>query len=140
MATSDVLRHQIINSLVAQHTEKVADAAIDLWGQMATQIISIIGEGGFNSLYGRSVFLTRSKFPWLAAGPLPPQADQRFAGLKMSLEGRTPAQAREANSLLLITFTDVLASLIGEQLTTSILRSAWGDDASELAGREFKNE
>lgn len=140
MATSDVLRYQIINSLVAQHTEKVADAAIDLWAQMATQIISIIGEGGFNSLYGRSVFLTRSTFPWLAAGLLPPQADQRFAGLKMSLEGRTPAQASEANSLLLITFTDILASLIGEQLTTSILRSAWGDDASELAGGEFKNE
>lgn len=140
METSDVLRHQIINSLVAQHTEKVADAAIDLWEQMATQIISIVGEGGFNSLYVRSVFLTRSTFPWLATGPLPPQADQRFAGLKMSIEGRTPAQASEANSLLLITFTDILVSLIGEQLTTSILRSAWGDDASHRAGKEFKNE
>lgn len=52
----------------------------------------------------------------------------------MSLEGQAPAQASEANSLLMITFTDILASLIGEQLTTSILRLAWGA-AEPLAGQ-----
>lgn len=149
METSDLLRHRIIDSLMAQHTEKVADAAIDLWEQMATQIIAIVGEVGFNSLYVRSVFHTRITFPWLAAGALPPQADHRFAGLKMSLEKQTPAQASVANRLLLINFTDVLSSLIGEQLTTHILRSAWGIDASDNAGnekllsghpKEFKNE
>jgi hypothetical protein len=140
MNTSELLRHQIIKSLMAQHTEKVADASITLWEQIATQIISIIGESGFNSLYARSVFLTRSTFPWLATGPLPPQADQRFAGLKMSLEGKTPAQVSEANSLLLTTFTDILVSLIGEPLTTNILRSAWSNSASDSDDKEFKNE
>lgn len=140
MDTSDLLRHQIIKSLTAQRTDNVADAAVRLWEQMATQIISIVGEGGFNSLYARSVFLTRTTFPWLAAGALPPQAEQRFAGLKTSLEGQTPTQASAASSLLLLTFTDILAALIGEQLTTRILRSAWGDDASDNAGKEFENE
>ncbi|MFC3111454.1 hypothetical protein ACFOFO_26525 [Undibacterium arcticum] len=140
MATSDVLRHQIINSLLAQHTEKVADAAINLWEQMATQIISIVGEGGFNSLYARSVFLTQSTFPWLADGALSPRTDHRFAALKICFEEQTPAQTSAANSLLMITFTDILTSLIGEQLTTNILRSAWGNDASDKAGKEFKNE
>ena len=140
MDTSDLLRHQLIKSLTAQHTENVADDAVDLWEQMAAQIVSIVGEGGFNSLYARSVFLTRTTFPWLAAGALSPQADERFAGLKTSLEGQTPAEASAANSLLLLTFTDILAALIGEQLTTRILRSAWGDDASDRAGKEFENE
>lgn len=140
METSDLLRHQIIKNLMAQHTEKVADASINLWELMATQIISIVGKSGFNSLYARSIFLTQSTFPWLAADPPSPQTDHWFAELKMSLEGQMPAQASEANSLLLITFTDILASLIGEQLTTSILRSAWGDDASNKAGKEFENE
>jgi hypothetical protein len=130
---------------MAPHAEKAADAAINLWEQMATEIISVVGEGGFNSLYARSVFLTRPTFPWLAAGALPPQVDHRFAGLKMSLEGQTPAQASEANRLLLTTFTDILAALIGEQLTTSILRLAWGseellpghpNDASDRVGDE----
>jgi len=49
-------------------------------------------------------------------------------------------QASAANSLLLIKFTDILASLIGEGLTTSILRSAWGNDAPNRAGKELKHE
>ena len=140
MENSDLPRQQIVKRRMLQPTEEVADAAINLWEPMATQIISIISEDGFNSLYGRSVFQTRIIFPWLAAGALPPQTDQRFAGLKLSLEGHTPEQASAANSLLLITFTDILASLIGEDLTIRILRSAWGDDASERLGKEFQNE
>lgn len=140
MDTSDLLRHQIITSVTAHHTKNVADVAVRLWEQMATQIISIVGEGGFNSLYARSVFLTRTEFPWLAVGALPPQPDERFAGLKNSLEGQTPAQASAASCLLLLSFTDILAALIGEQLTTRILRSAWGDGASDKAGKEFENE
>jgi len=140
METSDLLRHQIIKSLMAQHTEKVVDASINLWETMATQIISIIGEGGFNSLYIRSVFLTQSTFPWFSASSLNPKITHRFAELKMGLEGQTPAQASKLNSLLLITFTDILASLIGEDLTTSILRSAWGNDAWDCPGKEFNND
>ncbi len=140
MGTSDLLRHQIITSYTAQHTEKIADSAIILWEQMAAQIISIVGVEGFNSLFARSAFLTQSTFPWLSASLLSPQNDHRFEALKTSLEGQTSAQASAANSLLLLTFTDILASLIGEQLTTRILRSAWGDDASGGTDKEFKNE
>ena len=58
----------------------------------------------------------------------------------MNFEGKTAGQASEANNLLLITFTDILASLIGEKLTTTILYSAWGNDASGGTSKEFKNE
>lgn len=122
------------------HPENVVDAAIKLWEQMATEIISIVGESGFNSLYSRSIFLTQSTFPWVTASTKSPLTDQRFAELKMNFEGQTPAQAIEANRLLLITFTDILASLIGEQLTNTILRSAWGNDATGRTNKEFKNE
>jgi hypothetical protein len=125
---------------MAQHPEKVADAAINLWEQMAAQIISIVGEDGFNSLYARSVFLAQPTFPWLATSSLSQQTDQRFAELKKRLEGQTPPQALEANSLLLLTFTGILAALIGEPLTTRILWSAWGDDVSTSTSKEFKHE
>jgi len=141
MENSSLLRHQIISNLIDQRTEKVADAAVILWEQMAAQIISIIGEGGFNSLYDRSLFLTQSTFPWLSANSTASSTGQRFAELKKSFEVQSPGQAREANSLLLITFTDILAaSLIGEQLTTSILRTSWTNDALVSPGKEFKNE
>jgi hypothetical protein len=140
METRDPPRHQLIERLMAQHPEKVADAAINLWEQMATQIISIVGEDGFNSLYARSVFLAQPTFPWLTTSSLSQQNDQRFAELKKGLEGQTPSQAREANSLLLLTFTGILAALIGEPLTTRILGSAWGDDASTSTSKEFTHE
>ncbi len=140
METTGQLRHQLIEQLMAQHAEKVAYAAIGLWESLATQIVSLVGEEGLNSLYARSAFVAQSKFPWLAAHPLSPQTDQRFAELKTSLEGQMDVQARAANSLLLITFTDILAALIGEQLTAGILRSAWGNNASYSASKEFKNE
>ena len=142
METSDIQRQKIIKYLIAQPTEDVVDTAIELWEHLAAQIISIVGEDGFNSLYASSVFLTQSTFPWLPAGSLSPQThhDHRFAGLKASFEAQTPAQAGAANSQLLITFTDILASLIGEDLTNRMLRSAWGNDAPYKAGKEFKNE
>ncbi|MHB0917589.1 MAG: hypothetical protein ACYC39_12850 [Thiobacillus sp.] len=142
METRDPQRRQLIESLMARHPEKVADAAIDLWEQMAAQIISIVGEDGFNSLYARSVFLAQPTFPWLAASSLSQPNDQRFTELKKGLEGQTPSQAREANSLLLLTFTGILAALIGEPLTTRILCSAWGDDASTSTStsKEFTHE
>jgi len=140
MKTSDVLRHQKIKSLTAQHTEKVADVSIGLWEKVATQIISIVGEGGFDSLYARSIFLTRVTFPWLVDSSGSSQSPHRFANLQTSLEGQTPALIREANSLLLITFTDILASLIGEPLTARILDSAWDTDVQKAAGKELKHE
>ena len=140
MQTSELFRHRTIESLLAQHSENVPDAAVDLWEKMSTQIISIVGEGGFTSLYARSLHLTQSAFPWLADSSLSPPADQRFKKLKISFEGQTPAQATEANRRLLTTFTDILASLVGEQLTTRILRSAWGVDAQDRTSKEQENE
>ena len=137
METSDLPRHQLIKSILAKPTEKVADAAIEVWEQLASQIISIVGEDGFNSLYARSLFLTEKKFPWLVASLVAPQADDRFSGLKTSLNGQEPAQVSQANTLLLMTFTDILASLIGEQLTSHILQLAWGIDLSNSAGKEI---
>jgi hypothetical protein len=140
MDMSSLLRHQLVESLTAPHTKKGADAAMMLWEQMSTKIISIVGEGGFHSLYARSLFIARARFPWLAADELPTQTDQLFAQLKKCFESQTPVQASAGNSLLLITFTDILASLIGEALTTSILRSAWDSDASGQAGKGLENE
>jgi hypothetical protein len=141
METRELLRQQLVERLMAQPTEEeVAVTAIDLWKKISTQIISIIGEGGFDSLYMRSVCLTQSTYPWLAAVSLQSKIYLRFTDLKISLEGQTPEQVSAANSLLLITFTDILASLIGEQLTIRILRSAWGDSPSKMPGKEFQNE
>lgn len=138
METSDQLRHRIINRLPLLRTENIPDGAVFIWEQLATHIIAIVGEDGFNSLYMRSLDLTRSKFPWLDFDPHSIQTGQRFAELKMRLERQAPEHASEANLLLLSNFTGILASLIGEQLTTSILRLAWGIEVGDSPGKEKK--
>jgi hypothetical protein len=107
---------------------------------MAAQIIMIVGEGGFNSLYVRAIALTQTTFPWLTATSTPSHTSNHVAELLQCLEGQPPEQARTANNLLLTTFTDILATLIGEDLTKQILRSAWGIEALDSPGSEERNE
>jgi hypothetical protein len=54
----------------------------------------------------------------------------------MRFDEQMPAVANEANAQLLITFTDLLASLIGEQLTNRILALAWSTAISQSNGKE----
>lgn len=140
MQTRDLVRHQLIRNLTAQRTENAADRAVDLWAPVAVQLISIIGKGGFDSLYARSVFLTQSSYPWLASSTGTPRTANPFADLKTSLDGQAPKVVSEANCLLLITFTDILASLLGEHLTSRILASAWGLNAQESARKESSHD
>ena len=138
MDTSGLLRHQLIKSLTVSPAENGVTGAISVWEQMTTQIVAIVGVGGFNSLYARSIFLSLPDFPWLASNGATLPADQRFAALRSCLERQPPAVAIEAHIRLLCTFTDILAALIGEALTSSILRSAWGDNASAAAPKGSK--
>jgi len=136
METDNLHRHQIIENLLQLQTGNIPDAVALVWEKMANQIVSIMGEGGFNSLYSRSLAITQPVFTWLKFEPHFPQTGPRFAELKMCLERQTPERARAANLMLLITFTDILASLIGEKLTTSILRLAWEKDTADNPGKE----
>lgn len=138
--TNHMLREQKIKNLMARLSEKSASAPNHLWHTMASQIISVVGQGGFQSLYARSIFLTQRTYPWMAPLVADKPTDLSFAGLSACLAEHPPDQAREANTLLMLTFTDLLASLIGEQLTVRILTTAWGADADDLTDKETENE
>lgn len=140
MDNHDLLRHRLIKTLTAKNNDKTADTAIILWEQMATKIISIVGENGFKSLYVRSISLNVSKFSWLTAYNPKSETNNQFTELKLCLEKQTSNQIIEVNNQLLMTLTDILASLIGEPLTTNILCMAWGDAASDIVTKEFNNE
>ena len=137
MATHDDQRHRMIKRAVMQRPEAIVDVTIHLWQRLASELISIIGEGGFQSLYSRGVHLTRVTFPWIVPSHSSQPTDSAFAGLKICLAGRDFKEASEASAALLNTFIDILIALIGELLTTSILRSAWGDDAVDIVGKEL---
>lgn len=127
-----MLRHRTIESQMSRQGELGTDGYIGLWDLVATQIILLVGEAGFESLYVRSVFLSQVQFPWLTVDiPMGP-ADHRFANLKASFKAQSLAVTEEANRVLMLKLTDILASLIGEPLTASILESAWGSDTKQI--------
>ena len=140
METSELQRRQLIEHLLTQHAQMNAADAVSLWEPMAAQIVGIVGEGGFNSLYARSLFLSQNMFPWLAACALSAHEAPRFVLLQTCFESQTSAQIRAANAHLLITFTNTMAGLIGDQLTTRILRSAWNNTVPDSINQEFKDE
>lgn len=134
---------KIIASLLAQQPENIADTAVSHWEKLADEITSIVGEAGFTSLFERTLHLAQATFPWLKPDSTPlqlPLNSRRFAELGLRLENQAPADAWAAHKLLLTIFTDILASLIGEQLTSNILRAAWGNLASVTSGKELDNE
>jgi hypothetical protein len=76
-------------------------------------------------LFRRALHQTTTAFPWLAtavdrggsAGPLP--------SLIACLSAQRAAAATEAASALLLTFAELLATLIGESLTERLLGPVW---------------
>lgn len=121
-----LLRLQSLERLASLEHEGFVEAAIGVWECAADQIIALVGEAGFDSLYARTVFLAMPTFPWLLEPPESPPAGYRFANLRANLEGKPQKLAQDVNALLLTIFTDTLASLIGEPVTEHILKSAWG--------------
>lgn len=135
MASDELLRRYLISKCQSSSEEQTVGHAIQLWRSLAAELIPIIGEEGFATLYLRSLHLTQSRFPWLATGEMQ-QSDSLFSPLKTCLEERTSAEAGEAAEHLFITFTSILAQLIGGSLTFNMLRAAWGDKAPEPTNEE----
>lgn len=138
MATINVDRHEMIRSAVLQRPDDFLDVTAHLWEQLETKLISLIGENGFQSLYVRSVHLTRATYPWIVEGNPAQPSENRFAGLKNSLAGHEREVASAASILLLTTLVDIISLLIGDPLITRILCSAWDNDAIDTAGKELE--
>jgi hypothetical protein len=141
MVTSTEQRHQLIAEAVRQQPDAAAGAGVPAtsvlrWRQLARQLCPIIGDAGFMALYMRSLHVVRNQYGWLPRHETL-SADAAFTLLEQALQSRDAAAAGGASTALLCVFIDTLILLIGELLTTSILREAWGDDVENHAGTEL---
>jgi hypothetical protein len=107
------------------NADATAEATAAAWRLVATQLAPVIGARGLDVLFSRALHQTSVEFPWLAvavdrggsASPLP--------SLMECLTGQIASTAAEASYMLLLTFTELLATLIGESLTTRLLAPVW---------------
>lgn len=135
-----VMREQLINQALAEtagdltNPNEIATATVNALRLLHAELASLIGSQATSALYVRSMQLTRPSFQWLSQATGAP-ADALFSSLHVTLSSREPNEARQAGVGLLRTLADLLVTLIGEQLTHRLLRSAWGRPADdELSG------
>jgi hypothetical protein len=102
-----------------------SEATAATWRLVEAQLVPVIGTRGLDVLFRRALHQTTTAFPWLAAsvdrggsaGPLP--------SLMACLATQHTAAAAAAAEALLLTFTELLTTLIGESLTERLLAPAW---------------
>ena len=132
--TSDNIRQQVFRRMLAReagtgaNAPAIAVAARRVYERFAEQLTPLIGDTGVAAICARSLHLTERS----VRGPEPvrasAQGDAPFALLQESLEQQAPAAATEAAVAVLATASELLASFIGEGLTTTLLREAWPND------------
>lgn len=108
---------------------------IEPWTQLSTHLCPLIGESGFTALQRRTIRMVSERFTWLET-PDASTVDDLLACLQAQLGAAEPAEAGEANSSLLHTFTKLLSGLIGEALTIRLLQSAWNGPVEKANARE----
>lgn len=129
MEKGDVQWTQLIDDAIARSTGDLIDGL--LWRKLADQLLPIIGEGGFLSLYARSLHLSRTVFDLLPTDDGLDGIELTFTKLQICLRERDAIDASQASRMLLLKFITILASLIGTKLMTNIIACAWGDDVAD---------
>ncbi|MBC7445248.1 MAG: hypothetical protein H7273_07225 [Polaromonas sp.] len=130
-------RQQLLHAALARQPADGLKTTLRLWEQLAPELISIIGEGGFQPLYARSVRLAGKNHPWLLPCAVKPVADNRFADLAACLQTQDILDVQQASLDLFTIFLDLLVSLIGEKLTTHLLHSAWSHKITETSAKDL---
>ena len=109
----------------APDSKAIAEATLSTWHHVADRLVPVIGPRGVDALFNRSLNVTCKTFPWLAIAGNDGNGAAQLAALRLRLAGREPDIAAEASYVLLVTFTVLLANLIGESLTERLLEPVW---------------
>ncbi len=109
----------------------IAEATLSTWHQVAVRLGPVIGSRGVEALFNRSLHITSKSYPWLAVDESGENFAFQFPDLRARIALREPVDAEEASHTLLVNFTELLATLIGESLTMRLLEPVWVAPAPE---------
>lgn len=116
----------------AASTDHCAAAAEQVYNKLDAQLALLLGSAGVQALFRRSAKLAQGEL----AGVAQAVSCDDAAKLRECLQALDPAVAAEAAVVLFGTFFTLVATFIGERLTTEALRSAW--PTIETASRKIE--
>ncbi|TPG78295.1 hypothetical protein EAH78_12000 [Pseudomonas arsenicoxydans] len=103
---------------------------------MDAALTPIIGQQGVTALYRRSVHLCASTHPRLAGTCDKVPAGMDLIALKSIIVEQSDIDALFFGEVLLITFYELLTTLIGPSLTERLLRGMWEPSLSDTPSQE----
>lgn len=103
----------------------VAEATASTWRQVADLLTPVIGARGVDVIFRRALSLTSKAFPWLKFSEEHGDSAELLVSLKVQLASRDTATAAEAGCTLMVTFIELLTTLIGESLTERMVSPVW---------------
>lgn len=111
----------------------MAEAARHAHDDLTAILAPLISSAGVQALWGRAFDLAQREYPAeerrVDGDNFP--ADEPFARMSFWLERQAPSTATDAAAAMFATFAELLATLIGESLTTRYLEKAWPDGFSD---------
>ena len=115
----------------APDADAIVQSTLLTWQQIAAQLEPVIGARGVDALFSRSLHLVGKTHRWLETSGVRGNGAVSLASIRSCFEGLEPPLAIDAACALLATFTELLANLIGESLTTRLLEMVWLQPASD---------
>ncbi len=109
-----------------ESAEERAAVGRRVYEKTVSHLATILGSTGARLLFTRSVKLTAHEFPCLRAVNLGVDGDVALGEqIEVCLRVETPDAVTETMVSLYATLLAVLETLIGEELTTTVLRDPW---------------
>ena len=104
----------------------LAAASGRLLGRLSQRMTQIIGPAGVEAIFSRAIKIRKAEFPYLD-GLNALESDSIEQSLRDRLQELEPHVIRSTSVILMATFSGLLATVIGERLTWSIIRDLWPD-------------
>ena len=136
MATDEDRLRELVEQTLSASLDDGVEVSIALLRSMLHALVEIVGEQGTDLLLQRVVHRVTNKYSWFQLGSSTPRVDPGLAALRACLEMQKPMQVHAANMLFFGTLIDILISLIGDHLTTSILNSALSGASAAISSKQ----
>ena len=117
-------------------SEAIAAAVQRSYADLEGAAAPLIGKVGLEALTGRTLYLLNRNYQWLALTNEPSEWTGPLAQIIVGLKRQTPEVAREAAGAMFSTLAGLIATLIGEPLTTRLLQAAWPDVFPDVRTKE----
>lgn len=136
------MRHETIRRTLVHsagdtsNAKSIAQATLSTWHQVSIRLVPVLGARGVDALFRRALHVTSKTYPWLGIDGHDEDLAILLSGLRTRVATRERIDALEACHALLLNFTDLLASLIGDSLTSRLLMTVWAPAEAEQESKQ----